>query len=58
MFAFKEVSMNVLVIVLFGMMALLALMMIVCYALLVVASRADEREEQFYKEWKEKDDDR
>ena len=48
--------MNVLVIVLFGMMALLALMMIVCYALLVVASRADEREEQFYKEWKEKDD--
>ena len=42
-------------IVIYVLIALVALMMLLCYALLVVASRADEREEQFYKEWKEKD---
>ena len=45
-------------IVIYVLIALVALMMLLCYALLVVASRADEREEQFYREWKEKDDER
>ena len=43
-------------IVIYVLIALVALMMLLCYALLVVASRADDREEQFYREWKEKDD--
>ena len=34
----------------------MCILLVMCYALLVAASRADEREEQFYKEWKEKDD--
>lgn len=40
------------------LLMVLAIMMVICYSLLVMASRADEREEQFYKEWKEKDDER
>ena len=43
-------------IVVYVLIALVALMVALCYALLVVASRADDREEQFYREWKEKDD--
>jgi len=38
------------------LLMVLAIMMVICYSLLVMASRADEREEQFYREWKEKDD--
>ncbi len=43
-------------IVVYVLIALVALMMLLCYAMLVVASRADEREKQMYMEWKEKDD--
>ena len=43
-------------IVIYVLIALVALMAALCYALLVVASQADDREEQFYREWKEKDD--
>lgn len=43
-------------IVIYVLLAICALLILACYSLLVVASRADEREEQFYKEWKEKDD--
>ena len=38
------------------LLMVLAIMMVICYSLLVMASRADEREEQFCKERKEKDD--
>lgn len=41
----------------FALLVLICILTVVCYALLVIASRADERAEQFYKEWKEKDDD-
>ena len=45
-------------IAIYVLIILVALMAVLCYALLVVASRADEREKQFYREWKEKDDER
>ena len=45
-------------IAIYVLLAICALLTLVCYSLLVVASRADEREEQFYREWKEKDDER
>ena len=44
-------------IVVYVMIALAALMMLLCYSLLVVASRADEREERMHKDRKEKADD-
>ena len=43
-------------IAIYVLLVICALLTLVCYSLLVVASRADEREEQFYKEWKERDD--
>jgi len=42
--------------IIMALLMVLAIMMVICYSLLVMASRADEREKQFYKEWKEKDD--
>lgn len=38
------------------LLMVLAIMMVICYALMVMAHDADERAEKFYKEWKEKDD--
>ena len=40
------------------LLMVLAFMMVICYSLLVMASRADEREKQMYMERKEKDDER
>ena len=42
--------------VIYVLLMVITILMVMCYALLVAASQADEREEQFYKEWKEKDD--
>lgn len=38
------------------MVACMLLVMLMCYALMVMAHEADERSEEMYKEWKEKDD--
>lgn len=38
------------------LLAVIAILVVMCYALLVAASQADERAEQFYKEWREKGD--
>ena len=35
----------------------MCILLVVCYALMVMAHDADERAEEMYKEWKEKDDD-
>ena len=35
------------------LMAMLALMMVICYSLLVIASKAEERAERMYRKWKE-----
>ena len=40
-------------IVIYILMALCALLMLVCYALCVIASEADERAERMYRKWKE-----
>lgn len=32
------------------------ILLVICYSLCVIASQADEEEERFYKEWKEKSD--
>ena len=45
-------------IAIYVLLAICALLTLVCYSLLIVASRADEREEQLYRERKEKDDER
>ena len=34
----------------------LCVMLVICYALMIMAHNADERAERMYKEWKEKDD--
>ena len=38
------------------LMMVICILLVVCYALMVMAHEADERAEQMYKEWKEKDD--
>ena len=38
------------------LLMVLTIMMVICYSLLVMASRADEREKRMHKEWKEKED--
>ena len=38
------------------LLMVLAIMMVICYALMVMAHDADERAEKMHKEWKEKDD--
>lgn len=43
-------------IVFVGLM-ILCIMMVLCYALLVAASNADDEAEKLWKEWKERDDD-
>ena len=40
----------------FVMVTIIAFLLVICYALMVMAHDADERAEKFYKEWKEKDD--
>ena len=39
------------------LLMVLAIMMVICYALMVMAHDADERAEEIYRKWKEKDDD-
>jgi hypothetical protein len=34
----------------------LCVMLVICYALVVMAHEADERAERMYRKWKEKDD--
>lgn len=34
----------------------LCVMLVICYALMVTAHDADERAEEIYRKWKEKDD--
>lgn len=34
----------------------MCILLVICYALMVMAHEADEREKRMYKEWKEKDD--
>ena len=43
-------------IAIYVLLVICALLTLVCYSLLVVASRADEREKRMYKEWRGKDD--
>ena len=43
--------------IVFVLLMIACLLLVICYALMVMAHEADERAEQFYKEWKEKDDD-
>ena len=38
------------------LLMVLAIMMVICYALMVMAHDADERAERMYRKWKEKDD--
>ena len=45
-------------IAIYVLLAICALLTLICYSLLVVASRADEREKQMYMEWRGKDDER
>lgn len=42
-------------IVFVGLM-MLCIMMVLCYALLVAASNADDEAERMYREWKERED--
>ena len=37
----------------FALLVLICILTVVCYALLVIASRADERAERMYRKWKE-----
>lgn len=39
--------------IVFVLLMIATFLLVICYSLCVMASRADEREEQFYKEWKE-----
>ena len=38
----------------FALLVLICILTVVCYALLVIASRADERAERMYRAWKER----
>jgi hypothetical protein len=40
----------------FVLVMLIAILLVICYALLVIAHDADERAEEMYRAWKEKDD--
>ena len=51
----KENVMRVFVIILLG---IIALMMLLCYSMLVIASEADERADRMYRKWKEEHNDR
>ena len=42
--------------IIFVLLMVACILLVMCYALMVMAHDVDEREEQFYKEWKEKDD--
>lgn len=44
--------------VVFVLLMIACLLLVICYSLCVIAGQADEEEERFYKEWKEKDDER
>ena len=38
------------------LMMAICILLVVCYALMVMAHEADERAEEIYRKWKEKDD--
>lgn len=40
------------------LLIIIALLLVIDYALMVIAHDADERAERMYREWKEKDDER
>ena len=40
----------------FVLVMVVAILLVICYALLVIAHEADERAEEMYRAWKEKDD--
>ncbi len=42
--------------VVFVLLMIACFLLVICYALMVMAHEADERAEQMYKEWKEKQD--
>lgn len=42
----------------FALLVLICILTVVCYALLVIASREDERAERMYRAWKESKDGR
>ena len=49
-FAHKETDMKI---VIYVLMTLCAVLLIICYALLVMAHDADEKAERMYRQWKE-----
>ena len=44
--------------IIFVLMMAICIMLVICYALVVMAHEADERAERMYRAWKEKSDDR
>ena len=44
--------------IVFVMLMVICLLMVMCYALMVMAHEADERAERMYRKWKEEHDDR
>ena len=42
--------------VVFVLLMIACFLLVICYALMVMAHDADERADRMYKEWKEKDD--
>ena len=42
--------------IIFVLMMLVSIMLVICYALVVMAHDADERAERMYREWKEEHD--
>lgn len=42
--------------VVFVLLMIACFLLVICYALMVMAHDADERAEEFYRKWKEKDD--
>lgn len=42
--------------VVFVLLMIACILLVVCYALMVMAHEADERAERMYRKWKEKDD--
>ena len=43
--------------IVFVLLMIACLLLVICYALMVMAHEADERAEEMYRKWKEKDDD-
>ena len=39
--------------IVFGMLVVICLLLLICYALMVMAHEADERAERMYRKWKE-----